>query len=128
MVLGMNAFAHALSAIFADQNFGSPAVYTPPGNEVSVPCAVIIVNADRNIIFGEGRPFTQGTILEALASQVTPERGGRFVVGLVTYTVLDDPKQLDSEKLVWTVTVTTDVMGPSLDFSDPGNSQYVPLI
>jgi hypothetical protein len=112
----VNAFAHALDAIFDDANFGRAARYTPPGG-IPVACRVIKNTRDREPSVGFGRPVLQGTVIEVRKSEVSnPVQGGVFVPGDIiggvfvpgdeTFVIQGDPTSEDPDRLVWTCTVS----------------------
>lgn len=97
--------ALAVSASFA--TFGKRATYTPPGGGTAFACRVIQSSQDRQLGGLGGRPILRGDTLEVRASEVTPARDGQFVLAATgeTFTVLDDPRTEDHDRLVWLCTV-----------------------
>lgn len=96
--------------------FGVPAQYTPPGG-TAAPCRIIQKSADRQVNFGEGRPFAEGITVEVRASEIaTPVVGGQFVPGTyvagaftpggVILTIIGDPEVRDELRLVWSCRVS----------------------
>lgn len=109
----MSAFSRMVDSLFANPNFGKSARYTAPGGGAATSCVVCFPDrADRELGAVEGRPFTAGNTLDVRASELTPARRGVFqimaadgVTVTETLTVLDDPRRLDSDRLLWTCTV-----------------------
>lgn len=94
---------------------GVAASYTPPGGS-AVSCTVIRDSRDLDLSGLGGRPILQGNVIEVRKSEVAvPVRGGVFVPGTIvngifvpgpdSFTVADDPKFEDPDRLVWTMTV-----------------------
>jgi hypothetical protein len=70
------------------------------------PCSPIAKSNDRIVPFGEGRPFSEGVVIEVMASDVAqPKIDGVFTVGGVDYRIIGDPEQRDDLRLVWTCRV-----------------------
>lgn len=105
--------AAAVNTAFAE--FSVPANYTPPGGSASL-VRIILKSQDRQVSFGEARPFAEGNIVEVRASEVaSPVKGGTFTPGsysdgtftpgATTFTIVGDPETQDELRLVWTCRV-----------------------
>lgn len=82
------------------------AVYMPPGGGESIACRVIVDQPDEMLDTGQGRALTRARTLEVRAAEVPqPAKGGTFVIGGETLTVLDDPQFRDAERLAFIMRV-----------------------
>ncbi len=98
----MNAFAAALSALFADPNIGRDAVYTADGG---APLLVRVVarRADAVTDFGDARLWSETTRVDLLVAEVVnPRPGDRIEIDDDAFLIQGEPVR-DRERLVWTV-------------------------
>lgn len=85
---------------------GIVASYTLPGGGSTTACRVILNSRDRELEFGRGSPVMQGQTLQVRRSELPdPVKGGRFAIGSLTLTVLNDPRSDDPDRHVWRMTV-----------------------
>lgn len=79
---------------------GLSAVYQPPGG-ASVACRVLPVNPDATVGFDSARAVTAQTVMRVRATEVTPVKGGRFVIGTATIEIHAAPQARDPRRLEW---------------------------
>lgn len=108
----MTAFAHAITALFADPNMAADATWRAGGTGPAVPVRVIRRAPDRVEGFGAGRFVTDTTLLD-LPLLVLPDlaEGDTVEVEGTRYTLRGAPVR-DSLRLVWTAEARAD--------ADPG--------
>ena len=103
----MNAFATAMSRIFADANMAVDALWFAGGTGPGVTVRVIRKSPDEITPFGAGRILSDTTLLEArIADLPTPSPGDLIRIGLEDFLVQGEPK-LDRERLIWTLNMRT---------------------
>ena len=98
----MNAFAAALSALFADPNIGRDAVYVAAGG-APVLVRVVPRRADAVTDFGDARLWSETTRIDLRAAEVqNPRPGDRIEIDGDAFLIQGEPVR-DRERLVWTV-------------------------
>jgi hypothetical protein len=98
----MDAVAVALDALFADDNIGREAVYTPEGG-VSQLIRVVTRRADEVTGFGEARLWSETARIDLRVAEVpTPRPGDRIEIDGDAFLIQGEPVR-DRERLVWTV-------------------------
>ena len=103
----MNAFATAMSRIFADANMAKDAIWFAGGTGPGVAVRVIRKSPDEITPFGAGRIMSETTVLDArVADMPTPAAGDMIRIGLEDFLVQGEPK-LDRERLIWTLNMRT---------------------
>ena len=103
----MNAFATAMSRIFADANMAKDAIWFAGGTGPGVAVRVIRKSPDEITPFGAGRILSDTTLLEArIADLPTPSPGDLIRIGLEDFLLQGEPK-LDRERLIWTLNMRT---------------------
>ena len=99
----MNAFASAMSRIFADANMAVAALWFAGGTGPGVAVRVIRKSPDEITPFGAGRIMSETTMLDArVADMPTPAAGDLIRIGPEDLVVQGEPK-LDRERLIWTL-------------------------
>ena len=99
----MNAFATAMSRIFADANMAVDALWFAGGTGPGVAVRVIRKSPDEITPFGAGRILSETTVLDArVADMPTPAPGDLIRIGAEDFLVQGEPK-LDRERLIWTL-------------------------
>ena len=103
----MNAFATAMSRIFADANMAVAALWFAGGTGPGVAVRVIRKSPDEITPFGAGRILSATTLLEArVADMPTPASGDLIRIGLEDFLMQGEPK-VDRERLIWTLNMRT---------------------
>ena len=99
----MNAFASAMSRIFADANMAVDALWFPGGTGPGVAVRVIRKSPDEITPFGAARILSETTVLDArVADMPTPAAGDLIRIGFEDFLLQGEPK-LDRERLIWTL-------------------------
>jgi len=99
----MNAFATAMSRIFADANMAVNAIWFAGGTGPGVAVRVIRKSPDEITPFGAARILSETTVLDArVADLPTPAAGDLIRIGSEDFLVQGEPK-LDRERLIWTL-------------------------
>ena len=99
----MNAFATAMSRIFADANMAVNAIWLAGGTGPGVAVRVIRKSPDEITPFGAARILSETTVLDArVADLPTPAAGDLIRIGSEDFLVQGEPK-LDRERLIWTL-------------------------
>ena len=99
----MNAFATAMSRIFADANMAVAALWFAGGTGPGVAVRVIRKSPDEITPFGAGRILSETTLLDArVADMPTPAPGDLIRIGAEDFLVQGEPK-LDRERLIWSL-------------------------
>ena len=99
----MNAFATAMTVIFADRNMAVDALWLSGGVGPGVAVRVIRKSPDEITPFGAGRILSETTLLDArVADMPTPAPGDLINIGLESFIIQGAPK-LDRERLIWTL-------------------------
>ena len=103
----MNAFATAMSRIFADANMAVDALWFAGGTGPGVTVRVIRKSPDEITPFGAARIMSETTVLEArVADMPTPAPGDLIRIGPEDFLLQGEPK-LDRERLIWTLNMRT---------------------
>lgn len=101
----MSAFDLAASAIFADANMASDAIYRVGGQGVGTTVRAIRRAPDRAATFGDGRFLTDTVLLDVRVIEAPSlNAGDTLEIGGVVYEVRTEPMR-DSERLIWTAEV-----------------------
>ena len=99
----MNAFATAMTMIFADTNMAVDATWFAGGTGPGVTIRVIRKSPDEITSFGAGRILSETTQLDArIADMPTPAPGDLIRIGAEDFILQGEPK-LDRERLIWTL-------------------------
>ena len=98
----MTVVAMALDALFADDNIGCEAVYTPEGG-APVLVRAVARRADETTGFGDARLWSETTRLDLRVAEVPqPRPGDRIEIDGEPFLIQGEPVR-DRERLVWTV-------------------------
>lgn len=99
----MNAFAAAVTRIFADPNMAADALWLAGGVPPAVPVRVIRKAPDEVTSFGPARLHSETVLVDVLVSELpSPEPGDRIMIGDEVFEVQGEPAR-DRERLVWTI-------------------------
>ncbi len=97
----MNAFATAMSVIFADANMAVDALWFAGGTGPGITIRIIRKSPDEITPFGVGRIMSETTQLDArVAEMPSPAAGDLLRIGLEDFILQGEPK-LDRERLIW---------------------------
>ena len=99
----MNAFATAMTVIFADRNMAVDALWLAGGVGPGVAVRVIRKSPDEITPFGAGRILSETTRLDArVADMPWPAPDDLINIGIESFVIQGEPK-LDRERLIWTL-------------------------
>lgn len=103
----MNAFADGLTALFADPNIATSALWRAGGVGAGVAVRLVDAAPDESVGFGEARVLASARRVELLASAVPGlARGDTIEIDSVVHTVLAAPRRA-SDRLTVTVELGT---------------------
>ena len=99
----MNAFATAVSMIFADPSMAVDAVWRAGGTGPAVTVRAIRKAPDEVTAFGAARIWSETLRVDVRTAEIaSPAAGDHVVIGDTIYIVQGEPVR-DRERLVWTL-------------------------
>jgi hypothetical protein len=99
----VNAFAAAMTRIFADPNMAVDATWLPGGAAPGTTIRAIRKAPDHATSFGGARVWSETVQVDVMVAEVpSPEPGDRIVIAGETLEVQGEPMR-DRERLVWTL-------------------------